>query len=162
MHDTPLLRSERARLQHLRRTIVVGILGHGKAMAAIPRLAADLFTGHGFQAARRWADACTDSWVIVCPRHGVITPEQIVEPYSVQLTALSVRERVEWGKAVIDVIQRRYAGLPIRLVAVTSERHLELLCNSGVRIENPLRSKNMGQRVAWFTERAAGGELHGT
>lgn len=160
MADAPLARSERARLLHLKRTLVVGIVGHGRAMATTPRLAADAYTGQGFQTARRWADACTDSWVIVCPRHGIVTPDQLVEPYVAELAKLSIRERIDWGKATMSAILARFAGLPVRFVAVAGEPYVELLRNQGTRIESPLRGLSFGERLAWFTTRAEQGELH--
>ena len=107
--EVPLSKTERIRLLQLRRTIVVGIVGYGNTMAATAKRAADLYVSQAFQSARRWADACADDWVIVCPKHGLITPDSFLAPYRAKLGAMSVREKVEWGRSTILAIQHRYA-----------------------------------------------------
>jgi len=158
--EVPLSKTERMRLLQLRRSIVVGIVGYGNTMAPTAKRAADLYISQAFQSARRWADACADDWVIVCPKHGLITPDRFLAPYRAKLGAMSGREKVEWGRSTILAIQHRYNGFSVRFVAVCCEPLLELLQQSGARIESPLRNKSMGERYAWFLERATQGELH--
>lgn len=148
-----LARSEVARLRQLGRIITVGLVGAGSQKRDSPIRAAELYTGPLFQAARRWAECCTDDWAILSAEHGLVDPDQILAPYSKSLTEMSLVERVRWGRRVTDAILARYRNLPAKVHIVAGERYIELIePHFEARLYCPVRGLNMGERIGWFTD----------
>lgn len=147
-----LARSEVARLRQLGRVITVGIVGAGSPKRDSPTRAAELYTGPLFQAARRWAEACTDDWVILSAQHGLVEPGQILAPYSKGLKEMSLMERVQWGGLVADAILQRYSRVPVQVNIVAGEKYIELIePHYPPRLHCPVRGLNMGERIGWFS-----------
>jgi hypothetical protein len=154
-----LPRNEVARLRQLGRVIIVGIVGAGSPKRDSPTRAAELYTGPLFQAARRWAEACTDDWVILSAQHGLVEPSQILAPYSKDLKEMSLMERVQWGRLVADAILQRYSRVPVQVNIVAGEKHIELIePHYPPRLHCPVRGLNMGERIGWFTNEARKGK----
>lgn len=59
-----------------------------------------MYQGAVTQAAMAYAIGMGEPWVIVSAAHGVLQPDEVVEPYERGLSDLTPSERVEWAMRV--------------------------------------------------------------
>jgi cytoplasmic iron level regulating protein YaaA (DUF328/UPF0246 family) len=69
-----------------------------KRDAAAP--ARDLYLSQLFRGLRQYAEKHADAWYILSAEHGVLRPDQIVEPYERTLNTMPKRERAAWAERV--------------------------------------------------------------
>ena len=62
--------------------------------------ARDLYLSQLFRGLRRYAETHADAWYILSAEHGVLHPEQVVEPYERTLNTMPKRERITWAERV--------------------------------------------------------------
>lgn len=137
---------DEARLAALRgRKVRVALVGCGREKAPSAREARNLYRGNLFRAARRVAEHHCDDWVILSAGHGVVLPEQIIQPYDATLQAMRMREREDWARRVSSVLRARYRGLDIEYVGLAGNEYLANLTIGPLRF--PLDRLMMGQRL---------------
>lgn len=104
--------------------------GSQKLPSAAP--AKDLYTGNLFRLSRAWVcDSGTypsgatrpprlgtlfSAWGVLSAKHGLLLPDQIVEPYDVSLSNFSRDERAEWAKSVVQEIVDEWGAATIYTV----------------------------------------------
>lgn len=126
------------------------VVGCGKAKAAEPRPARDLYTGSLFRAARRVAEASGQRWVILSAAFGIIDPEEWLAPYE---RTLDYRSRClrEWAAVAAFEIDRRRAR-PTETVEILAGSSYatplaEALSARGIGSTAPLRGLGTGHRL---------------
>lgn len=62
--------------------------------------ARDLYTSQLFRSLRKYAEKHAEVWYVLSAEHGLLRPEQVVEPYERTLNKMPKRERVDWAKRV--------------------------------------------------------------
>jgi hypothetical protein len=67
------------------RAVRIGLVGCVKAKRASPAPAAALSTSPLFAGRRHYAEATCDRWFILSARHGLLGPDQVIEPYDESL-----------------------------------------------------------------------------
>ncbi|HUU98231.1 MAG TPA: hypothetical protein VM487_21065 [Phycisphaerae bacterium] len=77
----------------------------GKLPHAAP--ARYLYQGNLFRLSRSWvlqrmSRGQLDAWAILSAKHGLVMPDQMLEPYELALSDLSRPERAAWASAVRD------------------------------------------------------------
>jgi len=140
--------------------------GKSKRDAASP--ARDLYTGGLFRAARAHAEALGHPWAILSARHGLVLPDQVIEPYEQRLSA----DRAEIWAGLVSAQSQTWAGmLGLRCRgpeagnrcriwdAATWEIHagrdytdplMGRLTRSQWTVEAPLAGLQVGERLAWY------------
>lgn len=101
--------------------------GAEKLAAAAP--ARDLYTGPLFRSARRWVelrDYVYPAWGILSARHGLLLPNQVVEPYDASLAAMSEPERAAWGTSAAEKIRRQW-GTEVIYTVLAGEQYMRAL-----------------------------------
>jgi hypothetical protein len=115
---------------------------------ARPAPARELYQSPLFKLARRFAEQSGRPWVILSALHGVVDPEQIIEPYDQRMP--TAREAAQaWAAPVAIELQRR-AGRFVSLCGVDYTRHL-----AGLDIEHPLAGLGVGSRLQWLKRATA-------
>lgn len=127
------------------------MVGCGKRKLARPAAAAELYTGSLFRAARRYAEASGQPWVVLSAAHGVIDPGVIVRPYD-QVLELDGAELASWArKAAVSIYNQAKTSEAVLLAgaryAGPVARELVAL---GMRAVEPLVGLGTGQRLHWF------------
>lgn len=84
-------------------TILIGC-GHTKRKSAAP--ARLLYTSNRFQTACASAETLGAKYFIVSGLHGLVKPEQVLEPYDLHLDNLDTDEKREWSAKVIADLRR--------------------------------------------------------
>jgi DGQHR domain-containing protein len=118
--------------------------------------ARELYTSPLFQLAARYCSATCDQWFVLSARHGLVEPDQVLEPYDDALEGRRQSEREAWAERVVWQLRQRgllEAGhrFQIHAGAVYAEFLAPLL-----KAEQPLRGLPIGRRLSWYRSRLEG------
>lgn len=154
-------RREAAEAQRLERgrgrTLRVGLVGCGKSKLSTAAPARDLYTGPLFRAARAYAEQTCDEWLVLSALYGVLTPDEVIEPYDLTLAQLRESEYATWALQVVSALRAHYDGLAVQFVGLAGQAYLEPV--DGVfPLESPLVGLGLGARIKFLRDGAA---LHG-
>jgi hypothetical protein len=120
--------------------------------------AKELYSSQLWKRRRRYAAASGRPWLILSALHGLVDPDDLLDPYDLALAQLSAVERRAWGERVVDALADRFvvltgavfevhAGSDYRTaIAGPLERH-------GAAIYVPLAHLRLGQQLAWYAAR---------
>jgi hypothetical protein len=64
--------------------------------------AKDLYISDRFRAARKFAELYGAAWFVISAKHGMVSPDEILSPYDVDLKSLSLRDKRSWAKRVLS------------------------------------------------------------
>jgi hypothetical protein len=135
----------------------VGLIGCGKEKLPHAAPASELYTGPFFKLSKQWISkpGRVDAWGILSAKHGLVLPDQEIEPYDLSLNQLTYQECVKWGEGVHqqlefqwgvnDVIWLILAGSSYRL-AVSGMPMVEdvIACWTNWRRMKGMRRPQMG------------------
>lgn len=132
--------------------ILVGCSGSKLDHAAPAR---DLYTSPLFRAARAYAEAKGGPWAILSALHGLVLPDQILEPYDYTFEKrhgegprYRKSDLERWGNGVQrDLVRRWPEG---RVVFLAGSSYFEAVRWLGDRRVCPLEGLGIGERLAWL------------
>lgn len=84
------------------------IIACGKNKTPGRSKAADLYIGTSFVVRRNFAKNNFINWCILSAKHSILLPQQVVEPYDVNMKDLSEEERHELFERALQVIQNSF------------------------------------------------------
>ena len=125
-----------------------------KAKLSKPAPARDLYSSPAFLMKRRLAERAGASWVVLSAKHGVLQPDDLVEPYDETLTTMGVAARKAWARNVLPSL------IPLardhgHVVCLAGQRYIEFLvrpiADAGIRVSLPLKGLRQGEQLAWLT-----------
>jgi hypothetical protein len=129
----------------------------------MPRRAAakDLYASPGFRRRRGYAEASGKPWAILSAKHGLLLPEECIEPYDVRLDDLSAEERRAWAARVASRLEAHLGSLSGRTFEILAGKSyaepLEPeLRRRGAQVTRPLRHVSLYQEASWFAEHTPG------
>ncbi len=141
-----------------RRTIAFVACVGKKCAAAAP--ARSLYTSAWFAKARRFAEHEADAYSILSARHGLVAPDQPLEPYEQTLNAMPRHQRQRWAAPVWRAIVQ-VADVGDQLVFLAGQRYRELvapvLAGLGYTVEVPMLGLGIGQQLAWLDQQSREG-----
>lgn len=82
--------------------MTIGLVACSKTKLDRPAPARELYTSPLFRAASAYAERTYDRWLILSALHGLVEPDQEIEPYDVTLTRMTVKERRAWCALVTN------------------------------------------------------------
>jgi len=135
----------------------IGIVACSKTKLGHAAPAKDLYTSQLFRAARAYSEASYDRWLILSAMHGLIEPDQIIEPYDVTLARMNASEVTAWGLKVLGQIMDTdlsQGGVELFLHAGRLYRHPFALPSAYIPITVPLLGMGIGQQLGWYAARA--------
>jgi uncharacterized HhH-GPD family protein len=134
----------------------VGLVGCVKSKQPRPAPARDLYTSALFRGRRAFVESTCDQWFILSAKHGLLAPDELIEPYDVRLADKPDHERQRWSRQVVADLERRLGDLS----ALTFEIHAGAayrdngvsagLRARGATVENPVEGLNQGQQLAFY------------
>ncbi len=133
------------------------LLGCVKQKRDVPSAAMDLYRSPLWVARRRYAEASGHPWLILSALHGVLDPDQVVEPYDLALSALPKAERRAWAVRVLGGLQERAGTLAgrtyeIHAGAVYRGAIEAELRNRGAVVTVPLAGLPLGRQLRWYRD----------
>ena len=118
-----------------------------------PATAKDLYASSWFKKARRFAESRGCPWFILSAEYGLVSPDQIIEPYEKTLNNMPIADRRKWADRVNSQIQ---AVIPQFETAVflAGQRYREFLIGHlqkrKVAIEVPIEGLKIGEQLSWL------------
>lgn len=116
--------------------------------------AKNLYQGHLFKLARRYAEQVGDEWYILSAKWGLVHPDQILEPYNVTLSDYPPLRRALWGFMVRSQL-KFHAPVPFsnRLIVLAGKQYrVQILLPLDYHVEVPLDGLGIGQQMSWLKE----------
>ena len=117
-----------------------------------PAPARDLYQSPLFLKMRGVVEEMAVPWFILSAKHGLLRPEQVVEPYDLTLNDLPVSERRAWAQRVVGQME---AGLPPadRIVVFAGQKYREFLMDwlrARATVETPLAHLGIGKQLQYL------------
>ena len=125
-----------------------------------PAAAGDIYTSALFRGMRMYAERHSSRWFILSALHGVLSPEQVIEPYEQTLNRMGTKDRRQWAAGVRGRLSEiLHPGQSITVLA--GERYREgvvpFLRERGFHVEVPMEGLRIGEQLRWLKERNSDG-----
>lgn len=128
----------------------------GKTSKASP--AADLYTSAWFVKARAFVEATGDPWFILSAEHGLLPPEQVIEPYERTLNTMSTADRRSWAQMVREQMEENLPDVG-EVVVLAGNRYRENLMpylrGRYSKVTVPMEGLTIGRQLSWLDHAAA-------
>jgi hypothetical protein len=100
----------------------VGLIGCGKEKLSHPAPASDLYTGQFFKLCKQWISkpGRVGEWGILSAKHGLVLPDQELEPYELSLNSVTPDELLGWYNMVRDQLLKQWGREVIYMVLAGS------------------------------------------
>lgn len=138
----------------------VALLGCSKTKAALTCQAQHMYRSQLFVASLKYAVATCDRWFILSAKHGLLSPETVIEPYDETLARMTPQARCEWGARVaqqLDAALPYPAHADTELVVLAGRLYSEAIwwedSADGPREflwDEPMAGLEIGERLAWL------------
>ncbi len=131
------------------------LLGCVKGKGERAARARELYVSDLFRKRRAYAEAAGHSWFILSAQHGLVAPDDVLEPYDMALGKQSAVYRGRWGHQVVQALQHRLGPLSettfeVHAGAPYVEAIRGPLQAAGALVVLPLRGLRQGQQLAWY------------
>jgi hypothetical protein len=138
----------------------IGLVGCVKRKVSQAAPARDLYASPLFLGRRRFVERTCDRWYILSALHGLVDPDQSLEPYDRTLKNASISERRAWSTRVLDQLSRAVgdvAGLTFEIHAGAEYIEFGLrqaLEREGAQVDLPAKGLRMGEQLAFYSDQA--------
>lgn len=114
-----------------------------KQKLAHPAPARDLYTSDLFRKGREYAERAGVPWFVSSAKHGLVAPDQELEPYELHLAKTSAAYRDSWGARVLEQLESAASPLHGRVIevhagAAHADAIRDRLGRAGAQISEPL------------------------
>lgn len=144
--DTPIVKPD---------PIIFVLISCSKSKLATEAPARELYTGQLFKKAVAWAERHKYPWFVISALHGLVTPDQTLQPYNFTIKELRKRERESWAYHAISCQLTKYASSGSHAFLIMPEvyrLHIQTtLREVGITYENPVEGMGIGQQMKWLT-----------
>lgn len=132
--------------------LTIVLVGCGSAKIDEPAPARDLYSSNYFKLKRAYAEAVGDAWYILSAEHGLVAPDEILEPYDTTMTDVEPRE---WEKQVREELPQ--AGVETAIVLAGSDYLEDTTLGDTLDMwypeyEAPTAGKRIGERMQWLAD----------
>lgn len=122
-----------------------------------PAPAKNLYQSPLFTLTRKYVEreirkSCFHGWFILSALHGVVEPDQVLEPYDVSLAAMSKKDREEWSVTVLKQIHRIWKRPEWNRFTVFAGMFYCKPFYSFNQCKYPLSNYGIGERLAFFKQ----------
>lgn len=133
------------------------LVGCVKTKRAVPAPARDLYVSASFDGGRMMAERSGAPWYVLSAKHGLVHPDEVIEPYDVYLRGMGSAYRAEWGHRVVARLRAEAGPLTGKTVVIyASAAYVEacrpLLEADGAHVVEPLLGMRQGERLAWYVQ----------
>ena len=132
----------------------VVLVGCVKLKGPLPAPADELYISPLFKRRRAYAERAPH-WFILSALHGLVRPDQVLEPYDMALAGQSRQYREAWAGRVVEDLRAQVGPLHGRLIEIHAgsayaEVILPLLEREAAEVTWPFRGLSQGQHLAWY------------
>ncbi len=146
----PVRRPPRSPNDRFKTIFLVSCVGRKRPSRA---RAKDLYLSDWFIKARNLVEASGAPWFILSAEHGLIAPDDLLEPYEKTLNTMSASDRRRWAERVISQMFEKMpeANCVTFLAGKRYREFLEdYLRDHGVSVEIPMEGLRIGEQLAWL------------
>lgn len=134
--------------------VLIGCVKSKRAFAAVAK---DLYTSDYFAKMRRYAESSEATWFILSAEHGLVAPNDWLEPYERYLPDTSREYRRAWGATVGEQLDRAAGPLDGKLIEIHAgaayvESVEPILRSRGAEVRDQLRGLSIGRRLSWYLQ----------
>lgn len=139
-------------------TADVVLVGCVKSKRSQGALAKDLYTSDYFAKMRAYAERMGRPWFILSAEHGLVSPDEWLEPYDCYLPDMSVEYRRSWGQRVAAQLSQTIGslgGLVIDIHAGSTyvDSAEPALVALGAVVIDDRKGLSFGRRLSWYLQR---------
>ncbi len=132
------------------------LVSGSKSQLKTRALAGRLYTSTLFQRASRYAMQKCDRWFVLSARHGLVAPDEVLDPYKITFNDLSDQERFEWAQNVMKFLLREritaHDTVIILASAVVREYLVPVLKGRRFHVEIPIQGMNAVEQMQWLEQ----------
>lgn len=127
----------------------IGLVSCASTKLSHPSPARDLYTSPLFRKACAYAELTCKSWYILSAKHGLLNPEQVIEPYDLKL---STAQANQWADQVREQLAVELADTPrVVLVTLAGTRYQTVLHPCQWPFQIPIKGLGIGRQLSWLT-----------
>lgn len=136
-----------------RRLVLVGCV---KSKVSHPAPAKDLYNSTLWLKRRRYAEQSGMPWAILSAEHGMVDPDEVLEPYDRYLGRESASFKRHWGEKTAAQVLDKATDLGVAAVEIHAgapyvENGLRArLESAGVEVLWPVEGMAFGTQLAWY------------
>ncbi len=136
------------------------LVGCVKTKLAAPACARDLYVSPLFRKERAYAERAGVPWFILSAQHGLVAPEEVLEPYELRLSTTSRDYRHQWGRRVVRQLDDAIGPIEGRTIelhagSAYTDAVRDVLRASGAEVVEPLAGLAFGPRLKWYGDGSA-------
>lgn len=117
----------------------------GKAKKKVPCAAKDLYVGSLFQKCKKWVEKRGVRYYILSAKHGILCPEDIIEPYN--MTIKGKKEIEAWTKKVECQLLSLAFAKNEHVISLAPDRYTVPLRLYFASVKEPLKNLGLGERM---------------
>lgn len=130
--------------------MTIGLVGCASQKLLRPAPARELYVSSLFRKATAYAERTCDRWYILSAKHGLVHPDDVLEPYNLKLGTKAAGPIHAWGaKVKIQLAERE--GVDVDLKVLAGAQYEYAVYGGPWDWDNPLHGLGIGQRLAWLT-----------
>lgn len=141
----------------------IGLVGCASSKLSRPAPARDLYTSPLFRKASAHAEATCARWYVLSAKHGLLCPEDVVEPYNVKLGRATRNPETDappihqWAQRVRDqLVDALHDVDDPHLVVLAGEQYRTILYRDlPWTYDVPMKGLGLGEQLAWLNGQAA-------
>lgn len=136
----------------------VGLVGCVKSKLDEPAPARELYISPLFRGRRARVETTCDRWYVLSALHGMVDPEQVLDPYDRTLVGAPRDERRRWANQVLEQFDALFEDASSLMVEVHAGAAyldhglVDGLFDRGAEVVNPVAGLTMGQQLRWYRE----------
>lgn len=98
-----------------------------------------------------------DKWFVLSAKHGLLCPDDVIEPYETTLNEMGKEERQEWARQVFNRLRSIVRQADV-VVILAGRRYREFLQKDLIdwcrRVEVPMEGLMIGQQLRWLDRKS--------
>lgn len=99
-----------------------------------------------------------DEWHVLSAKHGLVEPDEVIEPYDETLAGAKKATKDEWAARVREQLKARYEGKRVKFVLMAGESYagavegIEQEDWIDAKVEQPMKGMSTGFRRRWLAQ----------
>ncbi len=141
--------------------LLIGLVGCVKTKVDHASPARDLYVSDLFLGRRAAVEGRSDRWFILSAEHGLVEPEERIEPYEKALTKASRQERREWAARVLAALVTKLGDLSRYAFEIHAGADYfafglrDGLNRAGAHVAIPTERLTQGEQLRYYAQKAA-------
>lgn len=125
-----------------------------KTKRPIRSKARDLYTSTWYKLAYEYAQRLKpDEIYILSAKHGLVNPEQELEPYNLTFCSMKTDQKKSWARKVLKQLEGISKLHEDHFIFLASEKYRKYLIKAMTLYEIPMEGLRQGEQLSWLKER---------